>query len=180
MPEIIIETADRHEELRRVQAHHLVADLAEPGERLGGADRHREDDAAGTLAARDLAGGMRSGSCRQPVVDHDRDLAGQVDVRAAGPELHRLAVEVGTLACFHGGDLLAGDAAAPDDLLVAHLDAALADRAHRELGLEGDSQLAHHDHVERGVQRPGDLEGDWHPAARQTEDDSVSAAQVFE
>ena len=47
-----------------------------------------------------------------------------------------------------------------DDFAVDHPYPALADRAHGELGLPGHTQLAHHDDVQRRVQRPRHLERD--------------------
>ena len=48
--------------------------------------------------------------------------------------------------------------------------AAIDDGAERELGLEGRADLAHEHQVERGIERPGDLEAHGHAAARQSED----------
>ena len=58
-------------------------------------------------------------------------------------------------------------------LLVEHADAVLADGAHGELPLEREPELADEDHVERGVQRGRDLEGDGNAAAGETEHDEV-------
>ena len=63
---------------------------------------------------------------------------------------------------------------------VDHPDPALTDGAHGELGLEGHAELADHDHVERGVQRTGHLEGHGDPAAREPEDDDVVRLEVPE
>jgi hypothetical protein len=40
-----------------------------------------------------------------------------------------------------------------------------------------DAQLAHHDHIQRRIQRSGDLESDGNPAAGQAQDDDVGSAQ---
>ena len=49
---------------------------------------------------------------------------------------------------------------------VADADPALADRAHRHLGLEREADLAHHEDVEGRVQDGGHLTGDRYPATR--------------
>ena len=63
------------------------------------------------------------------------------------------------------------------DGVVDHPHAALADGAEGQLGLERHAELAHHKHVERGLQCLSDLESHRHPAARQAEDDDVLAAE---
>jgi hypothetical protein len=56
----------------------------------------------------------------------------------------------------------------------------LADRTHGELGLERHAELAHDDHVERGVERPRDLGRHRHTAARQTQHDGRLVAEVVQ
>jgi hypothetical protein len=55
-----------------------------------------------------------------------------------------------------------------------------ADRTHRELRLLRHADLPHHDHVQRGGQRHGDLECDRHAAARQPQHHDGLTAQERE
>src|SRR5690242_20939485 len=50
-------------------------------------------------------------------------------------------------------------------------------RAQRQLGLERHADLAHQDDVERGVERPGDLDSDGDAAARQRQHDRIAGTQ---
>ena len=50
-----------------------------------------------------------------------------------------------------------------------------SERAHRELGVAREPELAHDEHVERSTERIGDDRGDGHPAARKRENDEVVA-----
>jgi hypothetical protein len=65
-----------------------------------------------------------------------------------------------------------------DHSLVQHADAAARDRAHGELLVAGNPQLANDEDVERHVERDRHLERHRHPAARQAEDEHVRPAGV--
>jgi hypothetical protein len=65
------------------------------------------------------------------------------------------------------------DPALREDVRVGDHDTALPHRSHRHLRLTGQTQLAHDDHIQWGMQRRCHLEGHWHSAARQTHDDHV-------
>jgi hypothetical protein len=71
------------------------------------------------------------------------------------------------LAGGHTGDT--------NHVVVEHLHSTLADRAHPELGLVRDTELPHHDDVERGLHDAGDFVTDGHSAAWQRSDDRVGA-----
>ena len=72
----------------------------------------------------------------------------------------------------------AGMFATSTTVVVEDAHAAGGDRAHGQLLVAGHAELAHEEHVERRVQRPGDLVADRHAAARQPEHDDVVAAGV--
>ncbi len=65
------------------------------------------------------------------------------------------------------------DPALREDVRVGDQDAALPHGSHRHLRLAGQTQFAHDDHIEWGMQRRCHLERHRHPAARQTHDDHV-------
>src|SRR5690606_5288928 len=81
---------------------------------------------------------------------------------------------------FDGGDVGIGRARHSHDPLVEHAHAVLGDRPHRDLLAAGHPELAHDDHVERGVERVGDDRGDRDAATREPEHDGVGAAQRLE
>src|SRR5258706_397244 len=56
---------------------------------------------------------------------------------------------------------------------------ATGDRAHRELLMSRNPELAHHEHVQRRVQRGGYLIGHRHPAPRQTQHHDIVTAPVM-
>ncbi len=89
-------------------------------------------------------------------------------------------LEDASLAFLDDAQFVVGDLGARHQVVVQDAGAALADRAHGQLGLEGDAELAHHDHVERGVQRRGDLGGHGDPAPGQPQHDRVGVPQVLE
>ncbi len=98
----------------------------------------------------------------------------------AGPELLRLPLEIDALAFFHRGDFLRRDAAAPDHLVVADSDAALADGPHGEFRLVGHTKLADDDDIKRRLERLGHLVCDGNAAPRQAQHDDIGAAKMFD
>jgi hypothetical protein len=66
----------------------------------------------------------------------------------------------------------------PDHRFVQHQYVALADSAHRELGLERDPELADKDHIQGRAERLRHLERDRYPTPRQAQHDHVLTAQM--
>ena len=64
-----------------------------------------------------------------------------------------------------------------DEVLVEESDPTLADGPEPELGLERDTQLPHHDHVEGSTQGAGHLGGDRDAAPRQCQHDRTLPPQ---
>ena len=71
-----------------------------------------------------------------------------------------------------------GDPGRPHDVLVQHPDTSRRDRAHRQLLVARDAELADYEHVERSLERARDLGRDRHPATRQAEHHHVRPARV--
>ena len=65
-----------------------------------------------------------------------------------------------------------------DEFVVEHAYTVLADRAHAQLWLEGDTELAHHDHVEGRVERSGDFERDRHASSGKADHNRMLGTQV--
>ena len=64
--------------------------------------------------------------------------------------------------------------------MVDDSNAVLTDGAHPQLRLEGHAELAYEDHVQWGVERFGDLEGDRYATARQTDHHDIGSSQVVQ
>ena len=80
-------------------------------------------------------------------------------------------LELRALALLDRGEVGRSHGAVAQHIIVEHARAALADGAHRDLGLAWEPELAHDEHVERGVEGRGELRGDGNAAARQAEHD---------
>ncbi|OHV57552.1 hypothetical protein BCD48_42925 [Pseudofrankia sp. BMG5.36] len=171
--EVGVELADPEERLRGVEADHLIGVAAQQVDRLRrryGCGQHDPGSAGGpdNLAGR---GGGRPGG--DPVVDHDHDPAGQRCPRPGTPEPAGPTVQLHPLLGLDRGKLLRGDAGQPQDLVVDDQHTALGDGAHRQLGLERDTQLANQDDIQRGTQRLRHLIGDRDTTTGQPDNDDV-------
>ena len=62
---------------------------------------------------------------------------------------------------------------APGKLTVEHEHPAGGQRAHRQLGVPGQTELAHHEDIQRRAQRPRDLRAHRHTTARQRQHQHV-------
>ena len=140
-----------------------------PGGATGAATITRAAPWARATSAR----GAHRRAGRDAVVDDERRPAGERHAVARPAEPRGAARELEPLARLDRGEVGRGHAGASHDLLVDDPHAVLADRAHRQLGLERHAELADDDHVERGAERGRDLERDRHSAAREPEHDQV-------
>ncbi len=95
-----------------------------------------------------------------------------------GPEPAAAPFQLGPLPFLDSRQILRGHPGHGDHLVIKDPHAALAQRAHRELRLVRDAQLADDDDIQRGVQRMRDSGRDRHAAPGQPEDDHVLAAEV--
>ena len=124
------------------------------------------------------------GSGRRPrrdaVVDDDDDPAGDRDARPFSTEPPGASGQLCALLCLDRGELLVCHACIAQNVFVENAGTAFSDRAHRELGLEGDTQLAHDDQLERRAEPARHFGGNGYPTSRQTDDDDVLSAEVRE
>ena len=166
--EVRVVQADRPERLRRDQRDHLVGLWHAVGHTDGRGGRG-QDHVTGAVLTGDEAsrpGGRPGGD---PVVDDDRDDAREPGERVTRPQLLDAPGDRRQLAPFHVGQGVGSQAAVPQHGHVDDPDAALTDRAQRELRLPGQGELADQGHVERSTERLGDAGGNGHPASRQTQ-----------
>jgi hypothetical protein len=176
--EVLVPEADGVEWIGRDGADRLVHD---PSDRLadhGRRDGDRRYDPARTLGADGLGGGTHGRAGRQAVVDEDHDLAADVGGEPVAAVQPLATGQLAPLVVGDGVDDGVRDAEPLDHGRVQHADAAGGDRAHRQLLVAGDAELADEDDVERGPERLSDLLGDRDAAPRQGEHDHVGAAGV--
>ena len=106
---------------------------------------------------------LRRGPGRRPggdaVVDHDHRASADVGRWTIATQHPRAPIELGTLVVEDALALAVGDPETPEEVLVPHHRATLADRAHRQLAVARSAELAHQHHVERGAERVGDAGG---------------------
>ena len=113
-----------------------------------------------------------------PVVDHDDGPAGERTRGRPRRKRRTRSLELGPLPALDGGELGLGDPGLGHHLVVDDEHPSLAERPHRQFGLEGDPKLAHDQDVERGVQGQGHLVGHGNPAPGEADDDHVVRLQV--
>jgi hypothetical protein len=84
-----------------------------------------------------------------------------------------VALYLGEFTIANFFELRLGDTSKPDDALIAYDErrTAVDDGAHRQLPLEGHTDLAHQNEVQRRIERRRDLRGHDNAAARQREND---------
>lgn len=143
-------------------------------------DGRRHHDPGGTEVARDLACHPRGRTRRDPVVDDDRRTTIEGERVAPPAQATDPHLELRALQLLDRAHLALGDPGAGDEVLVEHLVPTFADGAHRELGLERQPELAHHDDVERGAEGSGHLDGNRDTTPGHTEHDDVLVTQVPE
>ncbi len=131
------------------------------------------------MSSRDFERGAGGASRRDAVVDDDHRPARERDHRSA------TAIQVGAplhltpFTGFRRGDVARRDPRQADHVIVEHAYAVLADRAHAELWLEGDTQFSYHDHIEGCLERSCDFERDRHASPREADDDRMLGTQVL-
>ena len=123
--------------------------------------------------ARATAGDAHRRARGDAVVDDDRGAPREVDRACIAAEPRDPGLEFVALAPLDRGELSRLQAHVGDDVVVEHPRPLLADRAHRELGLAGYSELAHDEHVERCTERDCDRRGDGDAAAGKPEHDRI-------
>jgi hypothetical protein len=176
--ELGVELPDGEESPGRADADQLVGVGADPGPPPGRRDGHGQHDPGRPLRPGDLAGGPGRGPGRDAVIDHHRHppiqpLAGPPSPVAGGPGVH-----CGLLPRLDVRDLIPRYPGLTDDLGAQDPHPVLPDHAHAQLRPEQYPELTHHDDIQRRAKRPGHLERDRDPAARQAQDNDRLALQV--
>lgn len=107
--EVSIVLADRPEGDRGLDREVLIRRSPELSGPTGRCHRNGEDDATGTAGAGDSARGARGRPRREPVVDHDHDLATERPRRAPATQQLRPAGQFGPLVALDRRELLRRD-----------------------------------------------------------------------
>jgi hypothetical protein len=175
--EVLVERADRAKRRGLVQADHLVAVRAQAFDGIGRADRHRADEVRRVAPAHRIQRDHHRRAGGEAVVDHDHGAAVHVGWRdgqtpVGAPLGQRLAL------ARDGFPQPVGIGADLGGILGDPRVAGLVDRADREFRLAGRAELAHHHHVEVGVEAASDLARHRHRAARDAQHQRAPAAQV--
>ena len=178
--EVSVELPDGGERSRGLHADQFVGVVPHarpPPWRRHGNGQHHPGRA---LGPGDLAGGPRRRPGCDPVVDHHRDTAAQRLTWPAMPVAKRAALQFTAFPCLHRGQLIRGDPAPLDDLLVQNTHPVLTDGPHAQLRLKRHPELAHHDHIQRRAERPGHLKSHRDAAPRQAKHHHPLPAQMLQ
>jgi len=179
LAEVFVPESDGVERLGRHGTHDFVGLAQQRRARVARRDRHGDDD------ARRVTGGerfhrrphRRAGG--QAVIDEDHGAAGEIRIRAVAPVRALAPVQFREFPCRDAIDRAVVERQPADDVVVDHAHAAARDGAHGEFLVARHAEFADDEYVERRAERPGDLGGDRHAAARQAENDHVVAVSVL-
>ena len=112
------------------------------------------------------------------IVDDDRATVREVVARSRAAYRTQQAIEVASFAPLDLGELFLGEPSGSADLAVHDHHAVLADGAHGQFGLAGNTELADDDHVQRRADCRGDLGSNGNPTARQPEHWSTAGSNA--
>ena len=104
----------------------------------------------------------------------------QIEALTPAPKPGDPLLQLPSFMTLNRQPLLRGDPGLGHHTRVHDPEPTLPDRAHRQLGLERQAELAGHDDIERSLQGPRDLERHRNPTPGQPENDNVLATQVPE
>ena len=178
LPEVVVPVAHGAEPWRRLEEHHVVGGVPQLLGAAGRPDRGGQDHAGRPARPGRLTGGPGGGSGGDTVVDHHDGAAGDRQRRPALAQHLRAAGDLADRDLLDGGVLLRADPGRADDGLVHDPRALLADRAHGQLGVAGDADLADDQDVQRGVQGLCHAHRDGDAPAGQAQDDGIGQAQL--
>src|SRR5579883_2272187 len=147
---------------RRHQADQLVHFAPQHVARARRSHRHCDYDAPGLLLPQRCHGRAHGRAGRQTVVAQNRGAAAQLGRRPVAAVLALAAFELGLFARGDALNRLFRYPQLENDVAVHHADAARGDRAHRQLFVPRDTELAHQENVERRLQRVSHLIADRH------------------
>ena len=140
--------------------------------------RNCDDDAGRLQLSQGLDGGMHGGAGCQTVIHQNHGATANVGGRSAAAIETLAPRQLLVLSFGNRLDQIVRDPEAPHELVIEHTHAAARDRAHRQLLVARDAQLAHDKDVERRAERTGDFVCDGHATARERQHEHVRAIGV--
>ena len=173
-----VELADGEEHGRRPDAHQIVSVSADSLLPSGRRDGHGEHDPCRPMCPCDLAGGAGRGPGSDAVIDHYGHPPVQWKARPLRPVTRGMGFHRGLLPRDDSRQLLLRYPGRPDDLAVDDPRPAFPDRAHGQLGMPRDPELAHHYDIQRPTQRPSHLRRYRDASPRQAQYHDRLAAQI--
>ena len=165
--EIAIPASDGAERIRLCEAHDPIGERSQGLDHVGWCDRSGDGYLSGAACAGDLDGGPDCCAGCNAVVDNDCATAREVVASPLPAQPTERAFEFEPFTLLDLGELLRADPGRPQDVLVHDDHAVLADCPHRQFRVVRNTELAHHDDVQRRGDRGGDLGSDWDPSTRQ-------------
>ena len=174
--EVVVPDADCPQVHGQLDAHEIIDFFRKLVSDVWCSHRYRQDDASRTLRLCDLNRGARGAAGGDAVVYDDDGPAAQTLGMRIAPEASDALFDLLALLLDDFRDLLRAEADAPAKLAVHERDAAFRDRAEPQLGLPWNAQFAHDEHVERRVERTGDLIADGDAPARKGQNDGRFAS----
>ena len=174
LPEIVVPETDGVKRFRSLGADHLVDEFAHFFAGRARGDRHRADDPGGISFAQGERAGPQRRSGGQPVVDEDHRLTGDIGGRLGASVEALAAGKLAPLVGFDRVDDFSRNAELADRILVQDPQSARGDRAHGQLFVAGDAELADEEGIKGCVEGRGDLGGDRNAATRKPEHDDVA------
>ena len=178
LPEIVIPETDGVKRFRSLGADHLVDDVAHRFADRARGDRHRADDPGRVSFAQGERSCPQRRSGGQTVVDENDRLAGDIGGRLGSPVQALAAGKLAPLVGLDRVDGLSRNAELADRILVQDAQSTGGNRAHGQLFMAGDAELADEEGIEGRVECRGDLGGDRNAATRKPEHDDVGTILV--
>ena len=109
----------------------------------------------------------------QPVIHQNDGPAGDIRGRAIAAIEPIAPRQLPQLARHDRVDFMFRNSETAHDFIVQNADTAGCDRAHCQLLVPRNAQLAHQKNIERRAERTSQLKSDGHPAARQGQDENI-------
>jgi hypothetical protein len=127
-------------------------------------------------------GGAGCRTCRNAVVDDDRDTVFDAEASSATEIEPSPPFDFGEFSLAHGLEVAFVHPREPDDILIADNDVRIAinDGAHRQFRLPGHADFAHEHKIDGRAKRRRDLGGNGNPAARQSQQHGMLAFVLCE
>ncbi len=127
----------------------------------------------GTHGASHLTGRTRGRPRRNPVVDHHGGTSQENERRTVATVAATPPLEFNPFSSLHLREFTLCEMSGPQYVTIEDAHSALADSPHGQLRLEGHTEFAHQNYVERPGESESNLGRNRHPASRKSEDHDI-------